>query len=189
MIVPFNSSTVPNRTLTDAQIIPLPSGDTRFSVTLTLLPVPSPYSPNDLVIISTIDPPDAGPIVESYPTSTQQYTVTFSGLSFGTTYTYNIRVALRNNDTITVGLPVTGSHEINGPGELLILLSSYLHSLSLTVPPFLHNERTGAWLQPLIIESHEYFNYCISLHGMFPNGFCKLITLYVCHNYPINLHA
>ena len=125
IILAVHYSTVPNRTLTDAQITPLPSGDTRFTVTLTLLPVPSPYSPNDLVIISTIDPPDAGPIVESYPTSTQQYTVTFSGLRFGTTYTYNIRVA---DNTITVGLPVTGSHIING--ELLILLSSYLHSLS-----------------------------------------------------------
>ena len=120
LIVPFNYSTVPNRTLTDAQITPLPSGDTRFTVTLTLLPVPSPYSPNDLVIISTIDPPDAGPIVENYPTSTQQYTVTFSGLRFGTTYTYSIQVALRINDTITVGLPVTGSHIING--ELLIII-------------------------------------------------------------------
>ena len=126
LIVPFNYSTVPNRTLTDAQITPLPSGDTRFTVTLTLLPVPSPYSPNDLVIISTIDPPDAGPIVENYPTSTQQYTVTFSGLRFGTTYIYNIRVALGADNTITVGLPVTGSHIING--ELLILLLSYLHS-------------------------------------------------------------
>ena len=63
LIVPINYSTVPHRTLTDAQITPLPSGDTSFTVTLTLLPVPSPYSPEDLVIISTIDPPDAGPIV------------------------------------------------------------------------------------------------------------------------------
>ena len=142
IILAVHYPTVPNRTLTDAQITPLPSGDTRFTVTLTLLPVPSPYSPNDLVIISTIDPPDAGPIVEDYPTSTQQYTVTFSGLRFGTTYTYSIRVALRNNDTIIVGLPVTGSHIING--ELfIILLLSYLHSWSLTVPPFLHNERAG----------------------------------------------
>ena len=91
-----------------------PSLVASFSVTVNLAPVPSPYNREDLVIISTIDPPDAGPIVEDYPTSTQQYTVTFSGLRFGTTYTYNIRVALRNNSTITVGLPVTGMNTIPG---------------------------------------------------------------------------
>lgn len=126
---PFNYYTVPNRTLDDAQTTPLPSGDTGFSVTLRLLQIPSPYTPNDLVIISFIDPPDDGPIVENYPMicmSTQQYTVAFSGLRPGIEYEYNIQVALRTDNT-TVGLPVTGNHVIiTGTGELLSLTQSKL---------------------------------------------------------------
>ena len=92
--------------------------DTGFSVTVTLLPSP-PMSPDFLSILTTIDPPHASAVISDYPTSSQQYTVTFEGLTPGTTYTYDIRVVLRNDSTTTIGLLVTGSFAVPGTNSLL----------------------------------------------------------------------
>ena len=89
-----------------------PVGDTGFSVTITLLPSP-PMSPDTLSILSTIDPPHASAVVADYPTSSQ-YTVIFDGLTPGTTYTYDIRLVLRNDSITTIGLLVTGSFTVPG---------------------------------------------------------------------------
>ena len=71
------------------------------------LPV-TPYRPDELEIISSINPPDVEPIRASFPTSLE-YTVTFSNLRVGTSYTYTIMIILKSNPAIIVVNPATGS--------------------------------------------------------------------------------
>ena len=102
-------STVPVQLLTN----PLLSvGDSSISIVVTVSPSP-PMSPDSLSILATIDPPHANAVLANYPTSSQ-YMVMFDSLTSGTTYTYNIRVILRNDSTTTIGLPVTGSFTVPG---------------------------------------------------------------------------
>ncbi len=88
-------------------------GDQAFSIT-SILHQPPPMSPDQLYILSTIDPPDVTRMLDDYPNASS-HTVVFNNLTPGTTYTYIIRVVLRNDSSITIGLPVTGSFSV--PGE------------------------------------------------------------------------
>ncbi len=88
-------------------------GDSSVSIVVTVSPS-SPMSLDPLSILATIDPPHGSAVLANYPTSSQQYTVMFDGLTSGTIYIYNIRVILRNDSTTIIGLPVTGSFTVPG---------------------------------------------------------------------------
>ena len=103
-------STVPVQLLVNPQ---LSVGDSSVSIVVSVSPSP-PMSLDSLSILATIDPPHASAVLANYPTSSQQYTVMFDGLTPGTLYIYDIRVILRNDSTITIGLPVTGSFTVPG---------------------------------------------------------------------------
>ena len=68
-----------------------------------------------LRIYSTIDPRHASSILDDYPTFSQQYTVTFSGLTPGIPYTYDISVVDQNDTTVAV--TVTGTFTIEAQGK------------------------------------------------------------------------
>ncbi len=66
------------------------------------------YQPEELVIISTVDPADSEPIMANFTRPAQQYTVMFPGLQPSTTYTFIIRIVLRVNNSVDVVSPATG---------------------------------------------------------------------------------
>ncbi|XP_064398004.1 uncharacterized protein LOC135344681 [Halichondria panicea] len=88
-------------------------GDSSVSIVVSVSPSP-PMSLDSLSILAAIDPPHASAVLANYPTSSQQYTVMFDGLTPGTLYIYDIKVILRNDSTTTIGLPVTGSFTVLG---------------------------------------------------------------------------
>ena len=108
-------STVPVQLLANPQ---LSVGDSSVSIVVSVSPSP-PMSLDSLSILATIDPPHASAVLANYPTSSQQYTVMFTGLTPGTIYIYDIKVILRNDSTTTLGLPVTGSFTVLGTNLLL----------------------------------------------------------------------
>lgn len=102
---------VPARFFSDVQSVT--QGDSCFSVSASLLPLPSPFTRNDLIIISTVSHPNTVQVINDYPESTDMLTVSFCGLTSGTVYDYSIEVALQKNRT-TYGLAVLRSHYISG---------------------------------------------------------------------------
>ncbi len=81
---------------------------TSFTVTVNL-PI-TEYQPDQLQIIVSLSPNDAGPVVADFPAS-YQYTVIFSGLMAGTSYIYTVRI-VRRNDMTDVVEPFEGSFTI-----------------------------------------------------------------------------
>ena len=67
------------------------------------------YPPSDLLIVSTLSPPDSGPITLPFPYTTNQITVTFIDITAGVFYTYTIRIILASNQSNDVVFPVTGN--------------------------------------------------------------------------------
>ena len=59
------------------------------------------YQPDQLQIIVSLSPNDTAPVVIYFPAS-YQYTVMFSGLMAGTSYTYTVRVVRRSDMTDVV---------------------------------------------------------------------------------------
>ncbi|XP_064393580.1 uncharacterized protein LOC135341041 [Halichondria panicea] len=109
-------------------------GDSSISIVVTVSPSP-PMSPDSLSILATIDPPHANAVLANYPTSSQ-YMVMFDSLTSGTTYTYNIRVILRNDSTTTIGLPVTGSFTVPACGTVCVTVVIVVSAVLLVVAVF-----------------------------------------------------
>ncbi len=59
------------------------------------------YLPDQLVIIVSLTPNDTAPVVADFPAN-YQYTVMFSGLTAGTSYTYTVRVVCHSDMTDVV---------------------------------------------------------------------------------------
>ena len=92
--------------------------DTSQTITITL-PF-TEYQPEQLLIISTVEPPsDDGPIMADFTSPSMQYTVTFTDLDPATEYTFTIRIVLRSNKTVDVVPAVSGSFLTQGSSELL----------------------------------------------------------------------
>ncbi len=72
--------------------------DTSHTVTITL-PL-TPYQPEELLIISTVQP--SNPIMANFSRPGMQYSVTFDDLMAGTSYTFTVRIVLRANTTVDV---------------------------------------------------------------------------------------
>ncbi len=64
------------------------------------------YQPDQLLVTTSLTPNDTAPVVADFPAS-YQYTVMFSGLMPGTSYTYTVRVVRRNDMTDVVDAFVT----------------------------------------------------------------------------------
>ncbi|XP_064393559.1 uncharacterized protein LOC135341019 isoform X2 [Halichondria panicea] len=107
-------------------------GDSSVSIVVSVSPSP-PMSLDSLSILATIDPPHASAVLANYPTSSQQYTVMFDGLTPGTLYIYDIRVILRNDSTITIGLPVTGSFTVPACGTVCVTVVVVVSAVLLVV--------------------------------------------------------
>ncbi len=73
--------------------------DTSFTA-ITNLPL-TEYRPGQLQIITSLSPNDTAPVVANFPAS-YQYTVMFSGLMPGTSYTYTVRVVRLSDMTDVV---------------------------------------------------------------------------------------
>ncbi|XP_064393507.1 uncharacterized protein LOC135340988 isoform X1 [Halichondria panicea] len=90
--------TVPGKNITG--IIQGQSTDTSYTVTITL-PL-TPYQPEELLIISTVEPSNGNPIMADFSRPVMQYSVTFDNLMAATSYTSTIRIVLRANTTVDV---------------------------------------------------------------------------------------
>ena len=103
--------------------------DTSHTITITL-PL-TEYQPEQLLIISTIEPPsDDGPIMANFTSSSMQYTVTFTGLTGATIYNFTIRIVLRSNNTADVVRAATGSFmTMMTPSESSTLIDYWLKQI------------------------------------------------------------
>ncbi len=79
--------------------------ETSHTVTITL-PL-TPYQPEQLLIISTVDPSDTAPIMAFYTGYSEQYSVTFTGLNPGTQYSFTIGIVLSADKAMDVVLAVS----------------------------------------------------------------------------------
>ena len=97
---------VPDRNITS------PNGGmmsgTSFTVTLDL-PI-TEFQPDQLQIIISLSPNDTAPVVANFPAN-YQYTVMFSSLMPGTSYTYTVRV-VRRSDMMNVVEPFERSFTV-----------------------------------------------------------------------------
>ncbi len=80
---------------------------TSHSVTVTL-PL-TMYPPGELLIISTVSPPDSAPIMANFTGPSIKYTVTFENLKPSTDYIFSIKITLRTDNAMNVAAPVTGA--------------------------------------------------------------------------------
>ena len=96
---------VPSLVITD--LIQGQPTDTSQTITITL-PL-TEYQPEQLVIVSTVEPPDDGPIMADFTSPSVQYTVAFTDLDPATEYTFTIRIVLRSDNTVDVVPRVTGA--------------------------------------------------------------------------------
>ncbi len=80
---------------------------TSHSVTVTL-PL-TMYPPEELLIISSVSPPDSVPTMVNFTGPLIKYTVTFNNLKPATDYIFSIRIVLRTDNTLNVVAPVTGT--------------------------------------------------------------------------------
>ncbi len=74
--------------------------DTSHTVTITL-PL-TPYQPEELLIISTVEPSDGNSIMANFSRPAMQYSVTFDDFMADTSYTFTVRIVLRANTTVDV---------------------------------------------------------------------------------------
>ena len=75
--------------------------DTSHTITITL-PL-TEYQPEQLLIISTVEPPsDYGSLQGEFTSPSMLYTVKFTNLNPATEYNFTIRIVLRSNDTVNV---------------------------------------------------------------------------------------
>ncbi|XP_064393448.1 uncharacterized protein LOC135340944 isoform X1 [Halichondria panicea] len=86
--------TIPGQNIT-SQNVGTVSG-TNFTVTLNL-PI-TEYRLDQLLVITSLTPNDTAPVVANFSAS-YEYTVMFSGLMPGTSYTYTVRIVRRNDMT------------------------------------------------------------------------------------------
>ena len=104
-------TSVPSLMITD--VIQDQPTDTSQTITITL-PL-TEYQPEQLLIITTVEPPsDDGPIMANFTSPSMQYTVTFTDLDPATEYTFTIRIFLRSNNTVDVVQPVSGNFTTAG---------------------------------------------------------------------------
>ncbi len=80
---------------------------TTRTITITL-PL-TPYQPEELLIISTVDPSNEDTILANFSRPGMQYSITFDDLVADTSYTFNIRIVLRANTTVDVVQPAMGT--------------------------------------------------------------------------------
>ncbi len=81
--------------------------DTSHTVTITL-PL-TPYQPEELLIISTVEPVSITTLVANFSRPAMQYSVTFDNLMADTSYNFTIRIVLRANTTVDVVSSATGA--------------------------------------------------------------------------------
>ncbi|XP_064393493.1 mucin-2-like [Halichondria panicea] len=98
------SFTVPDRTT--SIVMQGPTTDTSHPVTITL-PL-TPYQPEELLIISTVQPSNGNPMMANFSRPGMQYSMTFDNLMVGTSYTFTVRIVLRANTTVVVVQPAMG---------------------------------------------------------------------------------
>ncbi len=79
--------------------------ETSHTVTVTL-PLTS-YQPEQLQIISTVDPADSATIMADYTGYSEQYSATFKGLNPDTQYRFTIRIVLNADKAVDVVLAVS----------------------------------------------------------------------------------
>ena len=97
--------------------------DTSHTVTITL-PL-TPYQPEELLIISTVEPSNGDPIMANFSRPGMQYSVTFDDLMAGTSYTFTVRIVLRTNTTVDVVQAAMGLFmTLITPSKLVYALSS-----------------------------------------------------------------
>ena len=90
----MSTHAVPGQNIT-SQNVGTVSG-TNFTVTLNL-PI-TEYRLDQLLVITSLTPNDTAPVVANFSAS-YEYTVMFSGLMPGTSYTYTVRIVRRNDMT------------------------------------------------------------------------------------------
>ena len=79
---------------------------TSHSITVTL-PL-TVYPSGELLIVSTVSPPDSALIMNNFTGPSIKYTVAFNNLKPATEYIFSIRIVLRTDNTMNVVAPVTG---------------------------------------------------------------------------------
>ena len=87
------------------------------SFTAIVNPPLTEYLPDQLQIIVSLSPNDTAPVVADFPAS-YQYTVMFSSLMPGTSYTYTVRV-VRRSDMTDVVEPFVADFLIAAPRKLI----------------------------------------------------------------------
>ncbi len=96
--------------------------DTSFTAIMNL-PL-TEYRPDQLQIIVSLTPNNTAPVVADFPAS-YQYTVMFSGLMPGTSYTYTVRV-VRHSDITDIVDAFVGSFTIVVFCKLLYMSTTFL---------------------------------------------------------------
>ena len=120
---------MPERTISNV-VLGQPT-DTSHTVTITL-PL-TPYQPEDLLVISTVQPSNGNPILANFSRPGMQYSVTFDNLNADTFYTFNIRIVLRANTTVDVVPAALGSFmTFMIPSKLVYALSFLVSIIILT---------------------------------------------------------
>ncbi len=100
-----------------------PTTDTSQTITITL-PL-TPYQPEELLIISTVEPSNGNPIMANFSRPAMQYSVTFDNLMADTTYTFTVRIVLRANPTVDVVSAAMGLFmTLITPSKLVYALTS-----------------------------------------------------------------
>ncbi len=100
-------SAVPERIISNVHVIQGPTSNTSHTVTVTL-PL-TQYQPDELLIISTVEPSNGNTIVSNFSGPGMQLSVTFDNLFADTSYTFKIRIVLRDNTTVEVVPVAIGS--------------------------------------------------------------------------------
>ncbi len=100
---------------------------TDISQTVTITLPLTPYQPEQLLIISTVQPSNGNPILANFSRPAMQYSVTFDNLMADTSYTFTVRIVLCANTTVDVVPAAMGSF------MTLITPSKLVHALSFLV--------------------------------------------------------
>ncbi|XP_064394063.1 uncharacterized protein LOC135341428 isoform X2 [Halichondria panicea] len=117
---------------------------TSHSITVTL-PL-TVYPSGELLIVSTVSPPDSALIMNNFTGPSIKYTVAFNNLKPATEYIFSIRIVLRTDNTMNVVAPVTGvftmhsTHFFSPVPSVMIIssagqqTSSPAYTVTLTLP-------------------------------------------------------
>ncbi len=99
---------------------------TTRTITITL-PL-TPYQPEELLIISTVEPSNKDTILANFSHPGMQYSITFDDLMAGTSYTFTVRIVLCANTTVDVVQPAMGTFmTLITPSKLVYALVFPLH--------------------------------------------------------------